>query len=436
MKNKISVTHVGVTVYISVQQTKKRGEPYTEYVINDYTSGERHRHVRATEADARIKAKEVCEALAGGKADVLEWNESQRRDIHQALKLIEPTGTGIDRAAFIFAEAVKIVGADEILTACNHWRNNRPDKPTTPKKTSEAVKDFLASQKAKVSEKRHSVVSSYMNSFLPVFGERNLHEITANDLEAWMEETKWGAKTYNEVLGALGLLFQYASIGKRDWVPLEYNPAAKVTRRKLKGTDIQIFEPWEARQMLERIETDYAELIPFIVLWCFSGCRKEESARVTWQQVNAALKTGKLELLPTQTKTGQGRTMPLLDNARAWLVWWQGKYGQKQSGTVLPASRATLAAMGDITKLLVRNCGIVWKDNACRHSYITYRCLVLDSTVRVADECGNSPSKIEKHYRRKAITKEQAKEWFSIMPPQPVENVVLLAGHALAVNGP
>jgi hypothetical protein len=425
-KSKIAVTHKGVTVYISVLQTSKRGQPYTEFVISDYTSGERQRHVRAAEGAARIKAREMCEALAGGRGDVLEWDESQRRDIHQALKLIENTDTGIDRAAFIFSEAAKLVGVDEILTACQQWKNNRPDKPITPKPVKETVTLFNEAQKTKVSERRQRTVKSYLKAYTDSFGTRNLHEITTGDIEAWLEEKTWGNKTRNEVVGAIGLLYTFAQTAKRDWVPVDYNPVAKVKRERLEAGNIEIFEPWEARQMLTRIETDYADLIPFLVLWCFSGCRKEEIARVSWQQVQAAIKTGKLEVRSGETKNGPSRVMPLLPNAKAWLQWWLAKYGEKASGVVLPARWNTMTALDDMGKLLSRNCGLVWKDNGWRHSYVSYRCLILDSTVTVANESGNSPAKIERHYRNKAVTMETAKEWFAIMPPKDAENVVLM----------
>jgi hypothetical protein len=42
----------------------------------------------------------------------------------------------------------------------------------------------------------------------------------------------------------------------------------------------------------------------------------------------------------------------------------------------------------------------------------------------VADECGNSPAKIEKHYRKRGVTLEQAQQFFAIMPPAEPENVV------------
>jgi len=426
MNNRIKVTHKGVTVYIAILQTTKRGKPYTEHVITDYTSGKRVRHVRANEEAARAKAREVCEASASGKADVLEWNESQRRDIHQALKLIEGTDTSIDRAAFIFVESAKLVGVDEILTACREWKNNRPDKPTDPKLTSEAVKEFEKSQKAKVSARRYRTVQSYMKGFSTFFGARNLHEVTTGDLEAWLEEKTWSHKTHNEHLGAIGLLYKYAASGNRNWVPAGFNPAAKIERLRLEHSDIEVIEPWEARQMLARIETKYPELIPFLVLWCFSGCRKEEAARVTWQQIQVGLKTGKLALRAGETKNGTSRVTPLLDNAKAWLIWWSGKYGEKQSGTVLPARWNTMIKLDDLPKLLVRNSGITWRGNFIRHAYSTYRCVVTDSVIQVADESGNSPSKIEKHYRRKAISLETATEWFSIMPPKIAANVVMM----------
>ncbi len=426
MKSKIPVTQNGVTVYISVLPTTKHGKPYTEYVISEYSTGKRVRHVRADRQAAEIKAKEIAKAMAVSRADVLGWSETERRDIHQALKLVAPLGVSVDRAAFIVAEAAKLVGVDDILSACQHWRNNRPDKPVSPKPVKDGAAAFLANQKERVSERRHKTAKCYVDNFVRTFGERNMHEVSQGDVEAWLEDKDWGPATINEVIGTVGLLYKYAGSGNRGWVSAEYNPVGKIVRRKVAATAIEIFEPWEGKQLLERIQDKYSELTPFLVLWCFSGCRKEEAARVTWQQLNAALKTGRLELRPDQTKTGQGRTMPLLDNARAWLSWWLGKYGEKLSGTVLPERWQNQGAIDGLPGLLSTNTGITWRDNACRHSFITYRCAVTDSVVNTADEAGNSPAKIERHYRRKAITKEQAQEWFSIMPPKPAENVVRL----------
>jgi hypothetical protein len=58
---------------------------------------------------------------------------------------------------------------------------------------------------------------------------------------------------------------------------------------------------------------------------------------------------------------------------------------------------------------------IKWKQNALRHSFISYRLAELQDVNRVALEAGNSPQMIFRHYRELA-TPEQAKTWFAIAP--------------------
>ena len=65
MKNKITVKHQGIPLAITQEKNNR-------FVISDYSSGRRLRHVRTTEAEARDKAKEICELMAGGKKDLLE----------------------------------------------------------------------------------------------------------------------------------------------------------------------------------------------------------------------------------------------------------------------------------------------------------------------------------------------------------------------------
>jgi len=146
MNKKIEIRHRGVTVNIARFAAVKQGVKYNEYVIPDYSSGKRVRHVRATEESARAKAKEICEALAAGQPDLLEWSQSLRDDIRQALKLTDGTGVSIGEVAHTYMAASKLVGPDEILLACHHWRELRPNKKLTPKVTQEGVEEYLASR--------------------------------------------------------------------------------------------------------------------------------------------------------------------------------------------------------------------------------------------------------------------------------------------------
>ena len=68
---------------------------------------------------------------------------------------------------------------------------------------------------------------------------------------------------------------------------------------------------------------------------------------------------------------------------------------------------------------------VQWKNNALRHSFISYRVAQIQNVNQVALEAGNSPAIIFRHYRE-LVTSEQAREWFSIVPST-AANVVPLA---------
>jgi len=73
---------------------------------------------------------------------------------------------------------------------------------------------------------------------------------------------------------------------------------------------------------------------------------------------------------------------------------------------------------------------IKWKQNALRHSFISYRLAVVPDVNRVALEAGNSPQMIFRNYRE-LTTPEQARTWFSISPVE-AQNVVAMTGKRTA----
>jgi len=176
---------------------------------------------------------------------------------------------------------------------------------------------------------------------------------------------------------------------------------------------IEILEPSEVRSIFAKVSED---LIPFLALWFFGGHRKEEIARLHWTQVRAALKTGKLELTGDQAIKSGARSAAFLPVLRAWLEWYLRR-NPSASGPVLPIKYNGGRKLDNIQRTIRRQAKVRWVPNAGRHSYISYRTKVADSVTTVADECGNSPSQIERHYRKKGVLKESAEEYFNILPP-------------------
>ncbi len=58
---------------------------------------------------------------------------------------------------------------------------------------------------------------------------------------------------------------------------------------------------------------------------------------------------------------------------------------------------------------------VIWKNNALRHSYISYRVAETGDVNRTALEAGNSAAMIFSNYRE-LVTPQEAEKWFSILP--------------------
>ena len=422
-----------VRVKIYVNSKSKNGRTYDEYKVCDYFTvpGKRRLESFACEAEARERANEIADAIVIGQSEPTTLTECQQREYLDSVAAVIPMGITLREAVGFFCQAINILQLQPgyLARAAEFYKLNRPDKPIEHKLTSEAITEFLVTQQPSVSARRYKALACYLGQFDDEFGERNLHEIRTGDLEIFLEKKKqWSPKTHNDFLGIVGLVYKFAQKCNRTWVPTGFNPASGIERLPSGESDVELMEPDDVNQMLQRIHPD---LIPFLVLWCFTGCRKEEAARVSWPQIHSALKKGDLELTKDQTKNGRAkrrrgaRKMPLLPNARAWLEWWLRHHGPKDSGLVLPLRWNTLSQLSDLPKFIRRNTGIMWKNNGPRNSYISYRCKITGKVVDVADEAGNSPAKIERHYRAKSVLLSTAEAWFNVMPPSD-ENILAM----------
>lgn len=117
---------------------------------------------------------------------------------------------------------------------------------------------------------------------------------------------------------------------------------------------------------------------------------------------------GFIEVAAHKAKTATRRIVPISENLSRWLAIAP----RKENVRVWSHSKAWFfEALRDAAK----DAKIKWKQNALRHSFISYRLAELQDVNRVALEAGNSPQMIFRHYRELA-TPEQAKTWFAIVP--------------------
>lgn len=113
------------------------------------------------------------------------------------------------------------------------------------------------------------------------------------------------------------------------------------------------------------------------------------------------------------------RLTPISENLARWLA-----VAPQGDGRVWPHSKAWFF---EAIPKAAKAAKVPWKQNALRHSFISYRVADIQDVNRVALEAGTSPKTIDEHYRELA-TPEQARSWFSITPAE-AANVLPMARH-------
>src|SRR5258708_1784081 len=245
-----TVSRGNVKVPLYRRKQHKNGAVYISYAVADCSARTRRLYTFSNLDEARAKAGAIADAILAGDPATIKIDDL-RLEIRRALEALEPTGLGLLPAAQLIVGATKILGGHgELLAACAHWVQNRPDGPFTPKKVSVAGPEFVA-RKTKVGERRRRTLASYYNTFAQKFGDKFLHEVSAVELKDYVDGQSWKPKTHNEFLKDVALPYRDAEF--RGLVPKGCNPAKAVERRQVARGTIGVFEPFEARQILNKI---------------------------------------------------------------------------------------------------------------------------------------------------------------------------------------
>jgi hypothetical protein len=416
MKTKmVEIKHKGVSLKITGRTAEKNGVNYEEWTISDYTSGQRKRHVRASLEDAKVKARDVCEALATGNQmeRKLILDADLRADVRKAMRLLGPLDINIEDAVRKFVDAVNILDgkADVLIAAALHWKHHGPVNSFAEKDLGKAVDEFLA-RKTKLSEKRKKNLSDRLTGLANQFAGRKVHEIRLMEVEDYLDRQPWSDLTRNVSLGDFKMFFRDAV--KRAYTPADPTLGIDRKRGAEKNRDIGTFTPEMTKTMLTTMQPELR--VPFAV-WCFAGVRKSELARLDWGTLRTALSTNFLKISEeVGLKTG-ARDIPLEPNLRLWIVWWLNQCPQAND-YLLPEKYRTQTALDDLGRVFARRAKLKWIPNAARHSYITMRLRRDKDAPAVAIAAGNSLQQIENHYfnRNPQITEEIARCYFSVVP--------------------
>lgn len=225
--------------------------------------------------------------------------------------------------------------------------------------------------------------------------------ITVADLDAYLEGIGNLKTRLNHRISLISL-FNFAK--RKGHLPHDLPTAAEQTERPSPSPrEVQVFTPAEAGKLLSAAGGD-KKLKAFLLLGMFAGVRTAEIHRLQWKHV----REDAIHLDGSITKTKRRRIAEMPENLRSWLKDLRGD----------PNEFVTYKSSTYLYKCLANTCaaaGVVWKDNAPRHSFVSYHLELHRDPSRTSKTAGHSLRILETEYL-KLVLRSDAESWFNLNP--------------------
>lgn len=443
------------SVSVKIYRTPSHG--CDSFTLAYWQDGARKRPTFPSFEKAKEEADLVVGRLGATDADVLTLTSADRAAYLRAQALLEPLGVSIEVAAAEYAHIKRLLRDTPPTTAAEYFVKKHPTQ-IPARAVADVIAEMLKTKKGDgLSEGYLNHLRYDLKKFAGAF-HCNIGTVLGTDIDTWLRGLSVSARTRNNLRNSVQTLFGYAKA--RRYLPKDHDELDAVARAKDGGGEIEVFTPAELVEILNRADE---ALIPFLTLGAFAGIRHAEIQRLDWRDIQ--FEAGIIEIRAKMAKTASRRTIPLLDNLRAWLELHQAPGGpvcrylnvaseiDDLVRRINEARRAVWAkangvgadkleeAAEEAQKRLAKGKGrggkrsrrgelpppgaetakdegwtaFAWKHNALRHSFISYRVAETQDVAKVSLEAGNSPQMIFKHYRE-LVRPADAKTWFSIAP--------------------
>lgn len=398
----VTIGSVTVKIYRRNRVTTNGGKR-TVWEVANYIGRRRQLHGFNSFARAKAEGERLARLLSTGQSTAASMRNVDAAEYGNAMAILRNANleTSLQTIADRYVEAVKILGAENIVEAAKFYAQRNPANREV--RTVQQVADELVALKEnrQSSERYIQDLRARLNAMAKKFSA-NVDSLTTADIQQWLDGMDAAPRTIRNFRSAASALFKFAEA--RAYISKGENPVLATEQIKSKSVSpIEIYSPKEIRLLLDAAANDFK---PSIAIQAFSGLRTAEVQRLDWQ--NIKLERGHIEITAGNAKTASRRIVPILPNLAVWL-----KPYAKKAGLLFQGGNST--AFNTKQNETSIAAGISWKANALRHSFISYRVAAVQNVAQVALEAGNSPAMIFGHYRE-LVTADDAKAWFSIEP--------------------
>lgn len=437
---------------VNIYLTPHGGEDY--FTVSYWVDKKRVRQVFPTLQKAKDVAAEKASQMTTGDIGAAKLTNADSAAYRRAIALLEPIGVALEFAAADYAAAKKRLGGVSLSHVVDYYLKRNP-VDVEPIMVRKVVDELLQLKESEQLSLRYRKQLAYdLNRFAGQFRNR-IGDVLGTDIDAWLRGMKVGPRTRNNLRNSIQALFNFAM--SRKYLPKDHDELDAVPLARDGDGEIEIYTPEE---MTELLSVASKEHIPFLAISAFAGVRHAELQRLDWSHVRR--ETGVIEIKAGTAKTASRRLIPIQPNLEAWLdkhwkesgeicsyanmvlqfveltrrvnekrraVW--AKKNKLSKEKLAEADREAAKRLAELERNQRRSRRTVrpgaetaeaegwrpflWKHNALRHSFISYRVAQTQDVSRVALEAGNSPGMIFKHYRE-LVREADGKKWFSIMP--------------------
>jgi len=398
---------------IKIYTVQNRGRSI--YQLSYYEGARRERKTFAKLAVARREAKIVLGRLAVNSHDAAELSTADMESYVVAKKHIESTGLPLHVCAESFAQAhAKLASCSASLVEAVDFYLEFHRRHDGKRTFTDIIAEFTAGRSAMgVGADYVKNIKRQLERLAATYPDRGLPTLRTPDIDRWLGEQRWSPVTKNDV--------RKICITFGNWAKANgYLPMNRPTEfegmmiYKVPSTKVAIYTPRDLRVILDAVQLNRPELLPWVACAAFLGARVSELAQLCWENIN--FERSFIEIASKKVRTKARRLVPLCAALRAWLLPYK-----QESGPITdyadPRAALNRAIFGTEVSL---------KDNGFRHSYITYRVAQINDTARVALEAGNSPDVIFAHYRE-LVGPDESAAWFETMPRTSAEQPCVAA---------
>ena len=367
---------------------KEEGRPITKTFLNE------------------DKAVELAAKMAGqlAKHGTAEKRVISRTSYQALCRLNEIAGGDMHAILSELEAAKKHLGEASWIEAARFWRSHAPEN-FEEKPVSVVYEEYMKLFEDRP-QKARSGVKSKVGKFAATFGHEYIGHITAKQFEDWLGKLP-GTKAYANKIRAEVITF-FRKAQRWGYLPEGTVAPAKIPPYRVSRKEPAIFTIDKAKEVLAKVRDD---CLPYVAIGLFAGLRPfelafpGESKSLRWEDID--FEKGYIRVrAEVDGKNQQARYVKMSPNLIEWLLPYR-----KRKGKVAMTRAASIVSKD------LRDKGVIesWENDVMRHSFCSYLLSKEQNIGLVAEQAGNSPEMIKKHYRR-PLTFEEGEAWFQIRP--------------------